>query len=350
MTIGVDDLLLGPRGRRLLLELALRCEGSDDLWRALHATVSTTGTAYRRTGLARRRDHEDTSDGAPRTASTPQGFADLLARTALRRPTTDDLWHALAESVEHARYWEAPDAEDDLAAHPAMGPALAAVAEQALPHLPPWWSLPVGPDEDPQVVAFETGQHPEDSAPTPSIAQALREGRRDAVEHSGTWWSAPPTSLPRTSRTTPDGMVPGLALVEDGHGWTRALCSRARVDPAARVLEIDDPAVWTDLCRSSPLDVREAREGLWSAATGTSAHWVQPDWEAVAREFDGIHVSVRGYLTSAGRALDVGDGRASVMAGIDPDETIWFRPVEVDRERSEIWSVTPGETALWHRV
>ena len=51
-----------------------------------------------------------------------------------------------------------------------------------------------------------------------------------------------------------------------------------------------------------------------------------PDWSAVARHVDGVHLSVRGYLRTAGRAIAVDEERASVLAGWDPDRTFWFCP------------------------
>lgn len=348
MAITVQDLLIGPRGRRPLLELALRCEPSDTLRRALFGTLTSTDDA-RRVRYTRpladpsARERGSGGDAAPSAAS----FAELLARTPLATPTAEDLLLALAESVEHAMSWEPPDSEDVLAAHPAMHTALIHVAEHALPHLPPWWEQPVTADDHPVVITFEMDRAPAPPAPPRTIAQILRADRRDAVERSGTWWSTPPDALPATSRTTSDGTIPGLSLVEDGHGWTAARCTSAQAAPGADPFEIDGPEAWIELCRRFPLDVHAARHRLWDAATGTRARWVQPDWEAAAAEIDGIHVTVRGYLTSAGRALDLGGGRASVMAGWTPDGIVWFRAVTTDEARSRRWVTGPDDLGPW---
>ena len=45
-----------------------------------------------------------------------------------------------------------------------------------------------------------------------------------------------------------------------------------------------------------------------------------PDYLAVAEDFDAFHLSVAGYLSTAGRSLPVGDA-STVLAGWDPDET-----------------------------
>ena len=51
-----------------------------------------------------------------------------------------------------------------------------------------------------------------------------------------------------------------------------------------------------------------------------------PDFSAVAADYDAVHLSVVGYLTTAGRALSVNDGR-TVLAGWDPDKTFWLTEV-----------------------
>jgi hypothetical protein len=52
-----------------------------------------------------------------------------------------------------------------------------------------------------------------------------------------------------------------------------------------------------------------------------------PDWPAVAEDWDAVHLSVAGYLTTAGRALAVDEGTATVLAGWPPDATFWLADV-----------------------
>jgi hypothetical protein len=47
----------------------------------------------------------------------------------------------------------------------------------------------------------------------------------------------------------------------------------------------------------------------------------------VADVWDGVHLTVAGYLTTAGRALDVEEQYATVLAGWDPDATYWLADV-----------------------
>ncbi len=132
----------------------------------------------------------------------------------------------------------------------------------------------------------------------------------------------------------------GLMLVEDSLGWERALVTAVDVPAGARVLEIDGPDVWAQLCRRHPLPVTAARRHDWYRATGRGdITWVQPDWAGVADEVDAVHLTVAGYLTTAGRAIPIGQAAASVLAGWDPDATYWLtdRPTAVGPPRG--WSL-----------
>jgi hypothetical protein len=60
----------------------------------------------------------------------------------------------------------------------------------------------------------------------------------------------------------------------------------------------------------------------WRRTTGVDGSWLTPDWSAVAADYDGVHLSVPGYLTTAGRYLAVGQS-CTVLAGWNPDETYW---------------------------
>ncbi len=62
----------------------------------------------------------------------------------------------------------------------------------------------------------------------------------------------------------------------------------------------------------------------------------------MATDWDAVHVSVRGYLTTATRALPLADGEAAtVLAGWDPDQTWWLNDVLV---------ATSVEPQWWHRA
>ena len=71
-------------------------------------------------------------------------------------------------------------------------------------------------------------------------------------------------------------------------------------------LEANPPADWVALVREYPLDVTDtAKRGDWWRTTGRDGRWAMPDWSAVARDVDAVHLTVAAYLATAGRALPV---------------------------------------------
>ncbi|HEY5988736.1 MAG TPA: hypothetical protein VIV12_20500, partial [Streptosporangiaceae bacterium] len=73
-------------------------------------------------------------------------------------------------------------------------------------------------------------------------------------------------------------------------------------------------------------DVSKSRRHDWWRVTGWAGSWLMPDYAAAAFDYDAIHLSVGGYLTTAGNALPVDDARC-LLAGWDPDETYWLADV-----------------------
>ncbi|GAA1934397.1 hypothetical protein GCM10009775_27910 [Microbacterium aoyamense] len=249
-------------------------------------------------------------------------------------PTADTLRAALAGSVDNARYWQEPDGADLLAAEPGMRESLERIATVlAASPAARWWDSGIALDD--QWTTPWEGAAVDHSGTEAALGawrdELIAEEERAAVERpidptarwSGTWWSRPPWNLVRSTRGLGDAGPAGLWFVEDSLGWEAA--SATPLHPAsADVLEIDGPDAWIELCRRHPLIVTASRRHDWYRVTGWTGEWVQPDWAAVAREVDGVHLTVGAYLRSATRLLEVGDGRASVIAGWDPDATFWF--------------------------
>jgi hypothetical protein len=96
-----------------------------------------------------------------------------------------------------------------------------------------------------------------------------------------------------------------LSLVEDSLGWTEALCWWLVPRPDARGYEIRGPEDWTSLVERYPFEVTNSRWHDWFKVTGRAGNWLIPDYSAVAADYDGIHLTVGGYLTTAGRALQL---------------------------------------------
>ncbi len=118
--------------------------------------------------------------------------------------------------------------------------------------------------------------------------------------------------------------------------------------------EIDGPHAWTRLVDRYPLDVTNARRHDWYRTTGRAGIWRIPDWVAVAAEWDAVHLSVAGYLTTATRALTLADKHAATMlAGWDPDQTWWLTDILAATPRPEMWQPDhdgTGSRSAWHRA
>lgn len=87
-----------------------------------------------------------------------------------------------------------------------------------------------------------------------------------------------------------------------------------RVAPAARVFEIDGPAAWRRLCLTYPAP----------EPGGLLGGLVVPDFAAVARDWDGVHLTLGGLLTGDQVRLDGPEGPTELQ-GWDAEQTVWFR-------------------------
>lgn len=126
------------------------------------------------------------------------------------------------------------------------------------------------------------------------------------------------------------------------------LCVAAPHRRRTRVYEITGPAAWARLVGAYPLQVTASRRGDWYDTTGEYRDWFVPDWPAVAADFDAVHLTVHGHLTTPGNAIPVVGRRGStVLAGWDPDATSWLRDecISVENEPME-WRRTSESS--WH--
>lgn len=236
-----------------------------------------------------------------------------------------DVTDAVADSVSWARYWQEPD-ETDRALNE-LGDLLAPAADQV--PVPDWWEAPFA--RDGQVLVVWEGAAPSLSGAAAKLQawhdDTLADERRARVERpadvaaswTGRWWSTPTMSgLPATSRT-----LPGLTWVEDDLGWTSADVLPVGPRGDARVVEVHTPADWVGLVTTYPLEVSASRRQDWWRSTAAREPLYLPDFQAIARDWDAVHVSTRGYLTTATRALPASDG-CTVLAGWNPDQTWWL--------------------------
>lgn len=306
--LSIDDLLAGPRGRRLCAEIA------DDI--------------------------------------SPEGIS-----------------LALTESVDAARYWQSPDELDQELALPGSHDRLRPVAEVlASASETAWWTdrLDLADLHEVEMLEEDT---PAERAPLTGVDRRLAawRGAHDESEArhvgsdrglghvmGGAWWTLPYEATPVTTSSTVPSLGPaGLFYVEDSFGWSSARSWPLSTGGPVRVYEIDGPEDLSELVARFPLDVSRSRRGCWWETTGVDTAWCMPDWEAVSHELDAVHLTVRGYLSTAGRAVPVPGrvirSRSTVLAGWTPGETVWLTDVLEPAGRARRWSRRDDEV-LWDLV
>ena len=183
-------------------------------------------------------------------------------------------------------------------------------------------------------------------------AEGLRSGRpreREGTSIGACWWSAPEFA-DRSWTTSAFGDAPSVALfgfinsfapVQD----TGATVWSLRMDAQARVLEITGPADWQRLVSEFPQDVTGTHDGEWRD-WGVPGPWRLPDWEQVMERYDGVHVTIGGYVASCGLALPA-DGGYTMLAGWIPGATAWFRDCTTGATRLGRWQGSPGGSRGW---
>ncbi|MDJ0313455.1 DUF1990 domain-containing protein [Arthrobacter sp. H35-D1] len=349
-----DALLAGPRGRRLCLELAdmaataasnnpHRSEFGMARFHAAYALDPDRGQSVVLFGPG--------ADAEPPTPS-PGEVAALLEAVPLPTLAETALLTALTATVNAARYWQKPDGDDVLAASAEMRGALHRFARLLAdsPHTQ-WWTAPLDPAGQ-WAVSFV------DDPPRPPVqsrgaAETLKQWRLDVLEEerraatdrpsdpaanfSGTWWSRPPSGLVSSTRTMADRGPVGLWLVEDRFSEEEATTEQLSVPAGARIFEIDSPGAWAQLCREHPLEVTASKQHDWYRTTGRTGPWVMPDWSCFRDKYDAVHLTMGGYLATAGVAIPVDDGCASVLAGWDPDATFWLSDASPDTSTHQGW-------------
>jgi len=326
-----DDLLIGPRGRGLCTAVAHRLSG--ELWPGSRAN----GTAERDVLIRALEAVDPTPVYAWRD---PLAFVEPMD------------W-----SVSNAMYWQPPHEQDVVAADPGVVAALRPVADAvATAPASAWWNTPVDLAVLRYTSRFDAGHPP--SPPTLTGARerldrwrvgVLEDDHAAATDRpadpvapfSGCWWSTPAmASLVTTTRPLPALGSVELVWEEDSLGQRSALIWPLTTTRVPRVWEVDRPAAWVRLVDRYPLEVTNARRHDWYRTTGRVGRWRIPDWSAVADDWDAVHVTVAGYLTTATRALPLGDGdSATILAGWNPDQTWWL---------TDTLATTTGHPASWH--
>ncbi len=249
----------------------------------------------------------------------------------------------------------------------AAAPHLAAIAESLLPvaraltaaPAARWWWEPPDPDHQ-RWLGTGGEQLPRGTA----LAEALRaqavadeeEERRtvrslpwppeDGKLYSGTWWS-PPLGNGVFTTTGPVGPLPAVELgcALDSTGEDRFEVWDAGIRPQARIWNITSPGDWGRLAARYPREVTASRRHDWYQRTGRTGTWILPDWPRAARDWDGVHLSIAGYITATGFAIPAA-GAATVLAGWAPDQTLWMNDVFTRTGCGSTWTGAPGQEAF----
>jgi hypothetical protein len=336
-------LVEGPRGRRYCYELL-----ADRL----------TGPAWRDAWLQRGLRPVELATEV--TELLGAGAAELVGAGLAGEQLERRLLVGLASATANAMYWQEPDEVDQALALPEVRAALAPFAAALAAVLPGWSSARVDL-ADQRTVEYRRATTVSLSGAADKLAawraDTVREERRAAVEVSrdlranvtGDWWSAPCLAeLVVTTRELPGFGPAGLLFVEDELGWKSARCSPVAVADelsAPSVYEVDCPDDWVRLVERYPLEVTWSRRHDWWRATGVDARWLIPDYLAVSRDYAGVHLTARGYLTAAGAPLAVGSAR-TVVAGWGPDQTYWLTDCLVRCGAPLRWRRDPDENGL----
>ena len=357
-SVAPEELLAGPRGRRLCLELV-------SPWREDTAVQPSPGWHGLASGLGGASPRQLAAELAALVSA-----ADLTAVTT--GPGETGLLAPVHSSVDAARYWQPPDGLDLALAEPAVAAALGPVA-RVLTAFPAtaWWASPLARDGQQFVEVLDRDLARADNGPVLSgtaerlaswLASTLEDERGAAARppdpaapYSGYWWSSPAAAgLATTSRSLPGLAAVGLELVEDHPGWRDVACWPLAPAAEVRVYEISGPQDWAALAARYPLDVSKSRKHDWWRVTGLAGAWIIPDYVAVAADYEAVHLTVTGYLTSAGRALPLdekltagGTVARTMLAGWNPDETYWLADVLTTAGPPVRWVNPDREPLAW---
>jgi hypothetical protein len=101
---------------------------------------------------------------------------------------------------------------------------------------------------------------------------------------------------------------------------------RLEVVPAARVYEIHGPQAWNNLCLAYPAP------SCMAYPTCRPDSLIEPDWQAVSQDWDGVHLSIGGLLTTE-RVRWGTPATQTHLFGWSVESTAWLRWVFGSTER-----------------
>jgi hypothetical protein len=137
---------------------------------------------------------------------------------------------------------------------------------------------------------------------------------------------------------------------------------RLPVRPGARVWTIDHPSDWVRLVETYPMVAKNPHSG-WelpgpnqhveditplldvpgqNAVRSSAGRHVLPDWEALVYDYQGVHLSWAGFLTTEGYVSDLADGGATMLRYWASERTRWLEDVFAEPEPLDAPQLTGG--------
>jgi hypothetical protein len=108
---------------------------------------------------------------------------------------------------------------------------------------------------------------------------------------------------------TISSQLTGAGDLLDLFGKLPLACWRLEAPPDVRIVEVDGPQAWHDLCVKYP-------------AIGEDGQLV-PDWSAIAKDWDAVHLTLGGLLTAEQVRVESQDGWTTLW-GWDCEQTVWL--------------------------
>jgi hypothetical protein len=123
---------------------------------------------------------------------------------------------------------------------------------------------------------------------------------------------------------------------------------RLPVRPEARVFEIHRPGDWTSLVEAYPKEAPNRSHAGWElpgpnqhrreiaallavpgqhAVRADAVRQLLPDWVEVAGDYDGVHLSWAGFVTTEGFVQDLGEGTVTMLRYWASERTLWLADV-----------------------
>ena len=266
----------------------------------------------------------------------PRDCDDTAVRRCVEAVATMGYGELLDLAVSAAEYFAGPWSGQALLALPALyeqAPRRRAIADAVAERFGP--ELCRGVDRGAQQWWYEMPHDPS-FQPAPCFTDFSHVYGNGEFTFSGLWTITDP----------PPEVHDTLTSAWDYFGRTTSRW-RLPIRPDARVWDIDAPEDWVRLVQHyprvaprphvgwelpSPNQHRADTKRLRSLATQHAvriepAVHVMPDWERVAADFDGVHLSWAGFLGTEGYVSDMNNDSVAMLRYWGSERTLWLRDV-----------------------